>query len=93
MSKTNLYLLPKKFENRRHGISFSSIGKKLDIDNTKEEVVNVYTVMKDYDPSLPHMEDIENTTLKTYPTPLWFLFNSELELIAKESVPDPSSTM
>ena len=56
------------------------MGKKLGIDSTKEEVVNVFKVLKESDNSLADAEDIETSALKAYPTPLWFMFNSELEL-------------
>ena len=76
-------------ENRRRGISFSSIGKKLGIDNTKEEVLSVFSIMKQMNNNLPDVADVDRECpmVKTYPTPLWFLFNSELDIIAKESIP------
>ena len=76
-------------ENRRRGISFSSIGKKLGIDNTKEEVLSVFSVMKEIDGTLPDVGDIDRDCpmVKTYPTPFWYFFNSELDIIAKESIP------
>ena len=40
-------------ENHRRGISYSSIGKRLGIDNTKDEVLCVYEVMKQCDATLP----------------------------------------
>ena len=79
------------YENRKRGLSFSSIGKKLGIDNTKEEVLNVYKVMQECDGSLPDIETMETHALKSYPTPLWFLFNSELDIIAKDAIPDDSN--
>lgn len=39
------------FENRRRGISYSSIGKKLGVDNTKE-VVKIFKAIQECDPSL-----------------------------------------
>lgn len=76
-------------ENRRGGISFSSIGKKLGIDNKKEEVLSVFAVMKECDETLPDISEVDKdcAMVKNYPTPLWFLFNSELDIIAKESIP------
>ena len=56
------------YENRKRGLSFSSIGKKLGIDNTKEE----YKVMQECDGSLPDIETMETHALKSYPTPLGF---------------------
>ena len=77
------------FEYRRRGISFSCIGKKLGIDNTKEEVLNVFTIMKECDASLPDISQIDKECpmVKNFPTPLWFMFDSELEILAQESVP------
>lgn len=76
-------------ENRRRGISYSSIGKKLGIDNTKEEVLSVFSVMKEMDSTLPDVSDVDRDCpmVKSYPTPLWFFFNSELDIIARESIP------
>ena len=76
-------------ENRRRGISFSNIGKKLGIDNTKEEVLSVFAVMKECDETLPDISEVDKdcAMVKNYPTPLWFLFNSELDIIPKESIP------
>ena len=50
--------------------------------------MNVYSVMKSCDPSLPDIEEVEGIILKNYPTPLWFLFNNELEIIASECITD-----
>ena len=74
--------------NRKRGLSFSCIGKKLGIDNTKGEVLNVFTVMKDIDNTLTNVENVECPIVRSLPTPLWYLFESELDIIAKESVPD-----
>ena len=80
-------------ENRRRGISYSSIGKKLGIDNTKDEVLCVYEVMKQCDATLPDVGSEEHPMVKTYPTPLWYMFNSELDIVAKESVPDAQQVL
>ena len=78
------------YSNRKRGISFSSLGKKLGIDNTKEEVVNVFKVMQECDRSLPDVEKIDTPILKSYPTSLWFLFDSELDAIAADALPHSS---
>lgn len=75
-------------ENRRRGISYSSIGKKLGIDNTKDEVLCVFEVMKKCDDTLPDVTQEDHPMVKSYPTPLWYMFNSELDIVAKASVPD-----
>ena len=74
-------------ENRRRGISYSCIGKKLGIDNTKEEVVNVFKVMKECDDSLPSVDQLESPIVKAFPTPLWILFDSEIDLLVSECTP------
>lgn len=57
-------------ENHRRGISYSSIGKKLDIDNTKDEVLSVYEVMNQCDSTLPDVRKEDHAMVKNYPTPL-----------------------
>jgi hypothetical protein len=59
----------------------------LGIDNTKEEVVNVFKVMKECDDTLPNIEQLESPIVKTFPSPLWILFDSEIDLIASECTP------
>ena len=67
--------------NRKHGVSFSCIGKKLGIDNTKGEVLNMFTVMKECDNTLPDMKKVQSPALRSYLTPLWYLFDSELDIL------------
>lgn len=63
-------------KNRKRGISFSCIGKKLGIDNTKGEVLSVFSVMKDCDSTLADVEGVQCPILRNYPTPLWYLFDN-----------------
>ena len=74
-------------ENRRRGMSYAGIGKKLGIDPSKEEVLNVFRAVKEADSDIPNIEEENVTILRHYPTPLWFLWNSETDIIAQESVP------
>lgn len=47
--------------------------------------------MQECDGSLPDIETMETHALKSYPTPLWFLFDSELDLIAKDAISEDSN--
>ena len=73
--------------NRRRGLSLESIGKKTWDCAQRKDVV---TVLRKYDPSLPTIEKIQKPIVKCYPSPLWYLFDSELEVVVKESVPQSS---
>ena len=74
-------------ENRRRGMSYVSLGKKLGIDPSKDEVLNVFRVIREVAPDTPVIEGEEVTTPKQYPTPLWYLWKSEMDIIAKECTP------
>ena len=37
---------------------------------------------------LSNVQDVECPNVQRLPTPLWYLFESELDIIAKKSVPD-----
>ena len=71
-------------ENRRRGMSYASIGKKLGIDPSKDEVLNIYRAIKEAAPETPDVEKENVTVLKHYPTSLWFLWKSKADIIAKE---------
>ena len=45
--------------------------------------------MKECDKSLPDINTVDKDCpiTKNYPTPLWFFLNSELNILARESVP------
>ena len=51
-------------------------------------MLSVFTVMKQCNPSLPDVTKLDVTTVQNIPTPLWFLFDSELDIIARDSLPD-----
>ena len=74
-------------ENMRRGMSYASIGRKLDIDPSESEVVNVFRAFKEAVSDTPNIEKASITISKHYPTPLWFLWNSETKIIAQECVP------
>ena len=75
-------------ENRRRGMSYASIGKKLGIDPSKEKVLSVYKILKEVDDDFLDVGSEDITVPKQYPAPLWFLWSSELDVLAKASVPD-----
>lgn len=69
-------------KNRRMGLSYKQIGKKLGIDPSKEEVMTVYSTLNEgLEGGLTSVESIKAPTRIQPPTPLWFLFDSELDLI------------
>lgn len=75
-------------ENCRGGMSYASISKKLGIDPSKEEVLSVFKILKEVGDDFLDVESEDIIVPKQYPTPLWFMWNSELDVIAQASVPD-----
>ena len=75
-------------ENCRGGMSYASTSKKLGIDPSKEEVLSVFKILKEVGDDFPDVESEDIIVPKQYPTPLWFMWNSELDVIAQASVPD-----
>ncbi len=71
------------------GLSYKKIGKKIGIDPIKEEVLAVYGCFCEHDPSLNPIESIKAAAKVHSPSPLWFLFDSELNVIANTAIPDP----
>ena len=41
----------------------------------------MFTVMKECDNTLPNMKKVQSPALRSYPTPLWYLFDSELDIL------------
>ena len=81
-------------KNRRMGLSYKQIGKKLGIDPSKEEVLTVYGVLHEgLEGDLPSVESIKAPTRIQVPTPLWFLFDSELDLVANHAFPSEASVL
>ena len=48
----------------------------------------MFNVMKECDDTLPDVQEVQSPALRSYPTPLWYLFDSEVDIIARVSVPD-----
>ena len=82
-------------ENSRWGTSYSSVDRKLAIDPSKDEVFNVYRAIRgrfrhtrhDSDTQDIEKEDVTVPKLKHYPTPLWFLWRSEADIIVRNAFP------
>ena len=67
-------------------MSYATIGRKLGIDPSKDEMLNIYRAIKEAAPNTPDIEQENVTVLKHYPTLLWFLWKSEADINAKECV-------
>ena len=65
-------------------MSYASIGRN---DPSKDEVLNVYHAIREVAPETADIEAESVTVLKHYPMPLWYLWKSECDIIAKESIP------
>ena len=79
------FTIDELFRNRR---SYKQIGKKLGNDPDKENVLRVYKALCE-EAELPSIEEIDALSKVTPPTPLWYLFDSELEAIAQTALPNP----
>ena len=56
----------------------------LGIDSSKDDwVLNIYRAIKEAAPDTPDVEE-ENVTVLKHSTPLWFLWKSKADIIAKE---------
>ena len=51
------------------------------------EVLSVFSVMTELDNTLADVQEVDCPKIRSFPTPLWYLFESEVD-IAKECVPD-----
>lgn len=69
---------------RKLGLSYKQIGRKLGIDSHKEEVLQVYKSL-DID-----IEKIKAQAKVSPPTGLWYLFDSEREVIKSDILPSPT---
>ena len=66
---------------KKLGLSYKQIGKKLGIDSHKEDVLQVFEAVGC---------DVQSITCPARvapPTPLWYLFESECELIQSHILP------
>ena len=76
------------------GLSYKQIGKKLGNDPSKEEVLTVYNVIHEgLEGNLPDVATIKAPSRVQPTTPLWFLFDSELDLIAKHALPSAADVL
>ena len=82
------------YRNRRLGLSFKAISKKLGIDKSKEELLQVSRVLqagcKD---CLPSIDAVDIPYRRSLPTPLWYLWDSELDIIGKSALPSQVDLM
>ena len=67
-------------------MSYATIGRKLGIDPSQDEMLNNYRAIKEAAPNTPDVEQENVTVLKHYPTLLWFLWKIEADISAKECV-------
>ena len=76
------------YQNRHLGLSFKTISKKLGIDKSKEELLQVSRVLqagcKD---CLPSIDAVDISYRRSLPTPLWYLWDSELDIIGESALP------
>ena len=80
--------------NRRLGLSYKQIGKKLGIDPSKEEVLTVFNVIhKQSNDQFPNVEQIKAPSKISPPTPLWFAWSSELETISSSAFPSAADLL
>ncbi len=76
------------YRNRRLGLSFKGLGKKIGIDCSREEVVRIFDIARENSPgNLPNVQTMPISAKRQLPTPLWFLFSSELDEIAQHALP------
>ena len=72
---------------RRLGLSYKQIGRKLGIDPHKEDVLQVYSALG------IDIQKFKGPSKVTPPTPLWYLFDSEREIIKESLLPSASSVL
>ena len=86
------FSLDELHRNRKRGLSYKAIAKKVGIDTSKEDVLVVSKVLESED-SLPSIESISTPCRRSLPPPLWFMWDSELEVIQKSTLPSTSAVM
>ena len=86
------FALDELHRNRKRGLSYKAIAKKIGIDTSKEDVLAVSRVLESGS-SLPNIETISTPYRRSLPSPLWFLWDSELEVIKKSALPSTSAVM
>ena len=75
----------KLIKQRRLGLSYKQIGRKLGIDPHKDDVIQVYTALR------IDIQQVKGPSKITPPTPLWYLFDSEREVIKDSLLPSASN--
>ena len=86
------YIVDVLHRNRKRGISYKGIAKKIGIDTSKEDVLTVCRALES-DGSLPKIESISTPYRRSLPSPLWFMWDSELEVIKQSALPSTSAFM
>ena len=86
------FALDELHRNRKRGLSYKAIAKKIGIDTSKEDVLAISRVLESGG-SLPSIESISTPYRRSLPSPLWFLWDSELEIIKKSALPSTSVVM
>lgn len=69
---------------RKLGLSFKLIGKKLGIDCHRDGVIQVYKSL-----GIDNIEKLKAPAKVSPPTPMWYFFDSERELIKTSILPSP----
>ena len=82
------------YRNRQRGLSCKAIAKKIGVDTSKDEVVQISRVLKTgCGKKMPDIESIKTPYKRVLPTPLWYLWESELEVIEESALPSRSMIM
>ena len=79
------------YRNRQRGLSCKAIAKKIGVDTSKDEVVHISRVLKSG--CGKDIESIKTPNKRALPTPLWYLWESELEVIEDCALPSRSMLM
>ena len=79
------FALDELHRNRKPGLSYKAIAKKVGIDTFKEDVIAISRVLESGG-SLPSIESISTPYRRSLPSPLWFLWDSEFEVM-KSALP------
>ena len=93
-SEKPIFTIDELHKSRKLGVSYKSLAKKLGIDKSKDEVLHICTLLQQSsDGTLPDVESIKTPYRRSYPTPLWFLWSSEQEIVANSVLPSEADLM
>ena len=81
------------YRNHQRGLSCKAIAKKIGVDTSKDEVIHIGCILKSQCSQIPDIESIKTPYKRTLPTPLWYLRDSELEVIGASALPSRSMIM